>query len=239
MIRPCHSRAPGCSCLMVLTSAAVASVVTLAQTRPAQTRPAPTAPRRRPLVRACPADARWLRAVDAWEAGSIRRRFEDLRALIQSPAAAEYFERVALLTGELYVVDRAHDRRPQSEDLGQRCVRELRDRHGPIARDARRAHRRPRPPCRRSSDDDRRVRSQRTPPGVAARDRRHRSSRDRNRRARSDERERAVWLGPGLQKSGLVVVGRRPERDLRRADRPLTRRVPTSTACARAARPSC
>jgi Tol biopolymer transport system component len=80
---------------MVLTSAAVASVVTLAQTRPATTAAPPPAP--------VSADARWLRAVDAWEAGKYPAALEDLRALVQSPASADYFERVALLTGELYV----------------------------------------------------------------------------------------------------------------------------------------
>ena len=85
---------------MVLTSAAVASVVTLAQTRPAQTRPATTAA---PPPAPVSADARWLRAVDAWEAGKYPAALEDLRALVQSPASADYFERVALLTGELYV----------------------------------------------------------------------------------------------------------------------------------------
>jgi Tol biopolymer transport system component len=90
--------------LMVLTSAAVASVVTMAQTRPGQTRPAPTAPQPAPAASApVSADARWQRAVDACEAGKYPEALQDLRALIQSPASADYFERVALLTGELYV----------------------------------------------------------------------------------------------------------------------------------------
>ena len=90
--------------LMVVTSAAVASVVTLAQTRPAQTRPAPTAPPPAAAASApVSADARWQRAVDAWEAGKYPQALQDLRALMQSPASADYFERVALLTGELYV----------------------------------------------------------------------------------------------------------------------------------------
>ena len=41
--------------------------------------------------------------VDAWEAGHYPAALGDLRALMQSPAAAEYLERVALLTGELFV----------------------------------------------------------------------------------------------------------------------------------------
>ena len=48
-------------------------------------------------------EARWLRAVDAWEAGRYPAALDDLRALMKSPAAADYFERTALLTGELYV----------------------------------------------------------------------------------------------------------------------------------------
>jgi len=84
---------------MVLTSAAIASVVTLAQTRPAPAAPEQTAASPGPVS----AEARWLRALDAWEAGKYPEALQDLRALIQSPASADYFERVALLTGELYV----------------------------------------------------------------------------------------------------------------------------------------
>ena len=46
---------------------------------------------------------RWLRAVDAWTAGQYPAALADLAALLQSPAAAEYRDRIALLTGELYV----------------------------------------------------------------------------------------------------------------------------------------
>src|SRR5262245_12160718 len=52
---------------------------------------------------AIPPETRWLRAIDAWEAGRYPAALEELRALMRSPAAAEYLERVALLTGELYV----------------------------------------------------------------------------------------------------------------------------------------
>ena len=45
---------------------------------------------------------RWLRAVDAWEAGAYPTAIADLQALMKSPAAPEYLDRVALLTGELY-----------------------------------------------------------------------------------------------------------------------------------------
>jgi Tol biopolymer transport system component len=47
--------------------------------------------------------ARWLRAVDAWEAGSYPAALEDLRTLLKSPAAAEYVDRAAALTGEPFV----------------------------------------------------------------------------------------------------------------------------------------
>jgi Tol biopolymer transport system component len=47
--------------------------------------------------------ARWRRALDAWDAGRYPPALEDLRALMQSPSAAEYRDRVALLTGELFV----------------------------------------------------------------------------------------------------------------------------------------
>lgn len=40
--------------------------------------------------------------MDAWEAGKYPSALTDLQALMKSPAAAEYLERVALLTGELY-----------------------------------------------------------------------------------------------------------------------------------------
>jgi hypothetical protein len=48
-------------------------------------------------------NAPWLRAVDAWESGHYPVALETLRELMRSPAAGEYFERAALLTGELFV----------------------------------------------------------------------------------------------------------------------------------------
>ncbi len=51
---------------------------------------------------ASPAD-RWRRAQDAWDAGRYPAALDDLRAILQSPAAAEFRERIALLTGELFV----------------------------------------------------------------------------------------------------------------------------------------
>jgi len=47
-------------------------------------------------------EQRWNRAVDAWEAGKYPAALQDLQALMSSPASAEYFDRIALLTGELY-----------------------------------------------------------------------------------------------------------------------------------------
>jgi len=50
-----------------------------------------------------PAEAQWLAAVDAWEAGNYPTALETLQGLLASPAAQEYVERAALLTGELFV----------------------------------------------------------------------------------------------------------------------------------------
>ena len=200
---------------MVLTSAAVASVVTVAQ-RGRQTRPAPRR-RRAPAPRLSPQSAMAAGGRRLGGRHDIRHALQDLRALMKSPAAAEYFERVALLTGELYVVHGAHDRRPQSE-RSRATVRSRATR--PARRHARDAVVRMAPSPDRgrgSADDDRRVRSQRTPPGVAARDGRATDpAADGDRGARSDQRERAGLARTRLQKSGSHVVGRRPERDLRR-----------------------
>ena len=48
-------------------------------------------------------EAQWLSAIDAWEAGDYPAALGSLRALMASPAANEYLERIALLTGELFV----------------------------------------------------------------------------------------------------------------------------------------
>ncbi|HUF46384.1 MAG TPA: M20/M25/M40 family metallo-hydrolase [Vicinamibacterales bacterium] len=48
-------------------------------------------------------DAHWLTIVDAWDAGDYPTALAGLRALLQSPAAGEYLERAALVTGELFV----------------------------------------------------------------------------------------------------------------------------------------
>ncbi len=47
--------------------------------------------------------SQWLLAVDAWEAGDYPVALRALQQLMRSPAAGEYLQRVALLTGELFV----------------------------------------------------------------------------------------------------------------------------------------
>ena len=49
------------------------------------------------------ADALYRRATEAWEAGNYPEEFTALLQLMKSPAAADYRDRVALLTGELFV----------------------------------------------------------------------------------------------------------------------------------------
>lgn len=78
-------------CLLLL--AGFGAVATLAQT------PRPAAPAQATLTH----EERWLRAVDAWQAGHYPAAIGDLQTLLKSPAAGEYLDRVALLTGELYV----------------------------------------------------------------------------------------------------------------------------------------
>jgi Tol biopolymer transport system component len=46
--------------------------------------------------------ARWERAIDAWEAGDYPAALTELRTLMRSPAAAEFADRAAQLTGEPY-----------------------------------------------------------------------------------------------------------------------------------------
>ncbi|HEY7476400.1 MAG TPA: M20/M25/M40 family metallo-hydrolase [Vicinamibacterales bacterium] len=48
-------------------------------------------------------DALWRRANDAWDAGQYPNALRDLQALMKTAAAGQYLERVALLTGELFV----------------------------------------------------------------------------------------------------------------------------------------
>ncbi len=48
-------------------------------------------------------DSQWRLSVDRWEAGDYPAALEAVRQLLGSPAAAEYLERAALLTGELFI----------------------------------------------------------------------------------------------------------------------------------------
>jgi Tol biopolymer transport system component len=49
-------------------------------------------------------EARWRRALDAWDTGAYVASLGDLRAILQAPSGStEYLERIALLTGELFV----------------------------------------------------------------------------------------------------------------------------------------
>ena len=54
-----------------------------------------------PAARQSPAET-WLAAVDAWNTGRYPDALRDLTALANGPAAREYHDRIALLTGELY-----------------------------------------------------------------------------------------------------------------------------------------
>ena len=49
-------------------------------------------------------DPRWTRAADAWEAGRYPEALADLRALMATPDAGAYLDRVARLTGERFAV---------------------------------------------------------------------------------------------------------------------------------------
>jgi len=75
-----------------IASLALVTGVALAQSQPAgQTAGDPTG------------DARWLQAVDAWEAGNYPVALDMIGQVLRSTNGADYFERAALLTGELFV----------------------------------------------------------------------------------------------------------------------------------------
>ena len=94
MISPMSHRISAVALLLVAGVALAARQAPQTSQSPRQAAAAPA-----PLS----SEARWQRAVDAWEAGRYPAALDDLRALMKSPAGADYFERVALLTGELYV----------------------------------------------------------------------------------------------------------------------------------------
>lgn len=82
---------------------ALAILITLSVSTPlllAQTPARPTAPT---TASAAKPDVLYRRATEAWEAGAYPDELAALQQLMKSPAAAEYRDRVALLTGELFV----------------------------------------------------------------------------------------------------------------------------------------
>ncbi len=83
---------PRLGAAVIVIAAGVALAAQAAQS------PRPAAPAGAPLT----SEARWMRAVDAWEAGHYPAALADLRTLMTSAAAAEYLDRIALLTGELF-----------------------------------------------------------------------------------------------------------------------------------------
>lgn len=81
-------------------------------------------------------DARWRRAADAWDEGRYPDALTELLALMRSPAASEYLERVALLTGELFVTTEvsADARTPRISADGQLALYETGDLQKPVTR---------------------------------------------------------------------------------------------------------
>lgn len=81
-------------------------------------------------------DALWRRALDAWDAGQYPNALKDLQALMRSPAAAQYLERVALLTGELFVTTELSNdgRNPRISADGQVATYETGDPKDPVTR---------------------------------------------------------------------------------------------------------
>lgn len=75
---------------------------------------------------AAPAD-RWRQALNDWEAGDYHLALPHLLAIMRSPAAAEYLERVALLTGEYYpsMTVAADGRTPRLSADGRLAVYEV------------------------------------------------------------------------------------------------------------------
>ncbi|MSO49330.1 MAG: M20/M25/M40 family metallo-hydrolase [Acidobacteria bacterium] len=82
-----------------------------------------------------PAD-RWRQAVNDWETGDYHQALPHLLAIMRSPAAAEYLERVALLTGEYYPsVTIANDgRAPRLSADGRLVIFETGPASAPITR---------------------------------------------------------------------------------------------------------
>jgi Zn-dependent M28 family amino/carboxypeptidase/Tol biopolymer transport system component len=84
---------------------------------------------------ATPAD-RWRQALNDWDAGDYHLALPHLLAIMQSPAAAEYLERVALLTGEYYpsITLSADGRAPRLSADGRLALFEVGSAAGPTTR---------------------------------------------------------------------------------------------------------
>ena len=82
------------------------------------------------------ADALWRRAVDAWDAGHYPNALRDLQAVMKTPAAGQYLERVALLTGELFVSTEVSPdgRNPRISADGQVATFEIGTTNDPMTR---------------------------------------------------------------------------------------------------------
>lgn len=104
--------------LILLTALTVSTPLLLAQTpaRPAATPATGTAP-----------DVLYRRATEAWEAGAYPDALSSLLPLMKGPAAAEYLDRVALLTGELFVTTEltTDGRNPKISPSGQYAAYEM------------------------------------------------------------------------------------------------------------------
>ncbi len=72
-------------------------------------------------------DVLYRRATEAWEAGAYPDELAALLPLMRGPAAAEYLDRVALLTGELFVTTEltADGRNPKISPNGQYAAYEM------------------------------------------------------------------------------------------------------------------
>ena len=105
--------------LALLIVLAVSTPLLLAQTPARPTAPAAIAP-------ATP-DGLYRRATEAWEAGAYPDALAALLPLMKGPAAAEYRDRVALLTGELFVTTEltTDGRNPKLSPSGQYAAYEM------------------------------------------------------------------------------------------------------------------
>jgi hypothetical protein len=96
----------------------------LAQTTPpstARSTPPQASGRAKPPAAPLSAEQRWRRANDAWNDGKYPDALRDLKALMQGVTAAEYRDRIALLTGELLTTTEitADGRNPKMSANGQ------------------------------------------------------------------------------------------------------------------------